>query len=65
MFVEQFGKRYVTVFNGSLIEAKTARISSPRKSAIERVTGEKWDFSGGAKEITLPPETVRMLDFGE
>ena len=65
VFVEQFGKRYVTVFNGSLTEAKTARISSPRKSAIERVTGEKWDFSGGAKEITLPPETVRMLDFGE
>jgi hypothetical protein len=55
----------VTIFNGSLKEAKTARISSPRKSAIERVTGEKWDFSNGAKEITLPPETVRMLDFGE
>ena len=65
VFVEQFGKRYVTLFNGSLTEAKTARISSPRKSALERVTGEKWDFSRGALEITLPPETVRMLDFGE
>lgn len=65
VYVEQFGKRYVTVFNGSLKEAKTAKIGSPRAGALERVTGEKWDFSKGPKEIVLPPETVRMLDFGE
>ena len=64
VYVEQFGDRYVTVFNGSLKEAKTAVITSPKASAAERVTGETWTFADGRREITLPPETVRMLDFG-
>jgi hypothetical protein len=65
VFVEQFGERYITLFNPSRTEPATAKISSVRRGALERVTGEKWDFSKGALGITLPPETVRMLDFGE
>lgn len=54
VFAEQFGDRYVTVFNPS--QTDTLRIAVPE--AYELTTGKKV---GG--EISLPPETCRVLDF--
>ena len=54
IFAEQFGDRYVTLFNPSLTE--TLRIAVPE--AHELTTGAKV---GG--ELFLEPETCRVLDF--
>ena len=62
--VEQFGDRFVTVFNGST-EQQTVRLTSPggAKAAKELVAGGKWTFANGTASATIPPETVRLLEF--
>ena len=62
--VEQFGDRFVTVFNGST-EEQTVRLTSPggAKAAKELVAGGKWTFANGTASATIPPETVRLLEF--
>lgn len=65
VFAEQFGDRYLTVFN-PVTEPQNVRIRSlsGARSAKERVSGGEWKFIGGVAEATIPPETVRLLDFG-
>ena len=52
---EQYGERYVVVFNPSMTETKTVKV----RPADELVTGQKV-----TDELVLPPETSRLLDFG-
>jgi hypothetical protein len=64
VFVEQFGDRYVTVFNPSTKPA-TARLrllNAGTADAAEFITGGKWRFDGGVCTVAIPPETVRVLD---
>ncbi|MDD4025215.1 MAG: DUF4886 domain-containing protein [Kiritimatiellae bacterium] len=63
VLVEQFGDRYVTVFNSSTKETKTVKIASTRTTARERVAGGEWKAESGFFTASIPPETVRMLDF--
>ncbi len=63
ILIEQFGDRYITVFNSSIKETKTVKITSPRATARERVAGGEWKAGDGFFTATIPPETVRMLDF--
>ena len=51
---EQYGDRYVVVFNPSMTETRTARV----RPADELVTGTAVE-----DEVVLPPETARLLDF--
>lgn len=55
VYSEQFGLRYVTVFNPSMTASKTVRI----KPCRELVTGAKLSDT-----LELPPESCRLLDFG-
>lgn len=55
VYSEQFGSRYVTVFNPSMTASKTVRI----KPCRELVTGAKLSDT-----LELPPESCRLLDFG-
>lgn len=64
VFVEQFGDRYATVFNSSAKEAKRVTLRSGLASAAERVTGAACAFADGAAVLEIPPESVRLLDFG-
>ena len=64
VLVEQFGDRYVTVFNSSVASAKRVTLRSGRVSAVERVTGATCAFAGGSAVLEIPPEGVRLLDFG-
>ena len=64
VFVEQFGDRYVTVFNASVSETKRVTLHSDRPSAHERVTGASCAFADGTAVLKIPPESVRLLDFG-
>lgn len=64
VFVEQFGDRYVTVFNSSTEKAKCVRLRSASSVATERLTGEKCVFKEGVATLEIPPESVRFLDFG-
>ena len=64
VFVEQFGDRYATVFNSSVGQAKRVTLRSARASAAERVTGATCAFADGAAVLEIPPESVRLLDFG-
>lgn len=63
-FVEQFGDRYVTVFNSG---TKPVRVTLRRLSgagpADELVMGSKWAFEGGTHTVEIPPETCRLLLF--
>ena len=67
VFVEQFGDRYLTVYN---TEKETRRLrlrlmsaGSGAVSARELVAGGEWRFAGGVATVDVPPETVRMLSF--
>ena len=64
VLVEQFGDRYATVFNASVSEAKRVTLRSGRASAAERVTGATCAFADGVAVLEIPPESVRLLDFG-
>ena len=62
--VEQFGDRYLTVFNSSETpQTVRLRLLSGAKRAKELVAGGEWRFANGAASVTIPPETVRLLDF--
>ena len=65
VFVEQFGDRYVTVFNSG-DKARTARLrllGNAPASAQELVTGGTWRFVDGCAVVEIPPESCRLLDF--
>ena len=64
VFVEQFGDRYVTVFNTSTSE-QMVKLTSLKggRSAKELVAGGVWKFEGGCAAARIPPETVRLLVF--
>ena len=64
VFVEQFGDRYLTVFNPTP-QPQEARIRAlaGAKRAKELVAGGEWRFKDGLAVTVLPPETVRVLDF--
>lgn len=64
VFAEQFGDRYLTVFNPEA-RPQEVRLRSLRgaKRAKELVAGGEWRFTGGLATTTIPPETVRLLDF--
>ena len=64
VFVEQFGDRYLTVFNAST-QPQEARLRTlvGAKRAKELVAGGEWRFKDGVAVTVLPPETVRLLDF--
>lgn len=64
VFAEQFGNRFVTIFNPS-DKAISARIRCLGKEAQvwERMTARAWTLSEGVLEMDIPPETVRLLDF--
>ena len=64
VFVEQFGDRYATVFNASVSSEKRVTLRSARASAAERVTGATCAFADGVAVLEIPPESVRLLDFG-
>ena len=64
VFVEQFGDRYLTVFNpGDKPQTVRIRSLAGAKRAAELVAGGEWRFSGGVAAAEIPPETVRLLDF--
>ena len=62
--VEQFGDRYLTVFNPGTVPVK-ARIRLLRKAvtARELVVGGEWAFASGVAEEVVPAESVRVLEF--
>ena len=61
---EQFGERYVTVYNLSAGKKSAALVSlSGGTSAKELVAGGEWIFDGGRCLVEIPGETVRVLDF--
>ncbi len=64
VFVEQFGDRYVTVFNSTTkpVSAQLKLLDANASEAVELVTGEKWSFKDGGCVAQIPPETVRVLD---
>ena len=64
VYAEQFGDRYVTVFNPSA-EAKTAELCalSGDSLAHELVEGGTVDFKEGVARLELPAEGVRVLQF--
>lgn len=66
VFVEQFGDRYVTVFNsnGKAVRARLSARGGAR--ATELVDGGAVVFGAdGSAEVELAPDAVRVLDFGE
>ena len=66
VFVEQFGDRYVTVFNsnGKAVRARLSARGGAR--AAELVDGGAVVFGAdGSVEVELAPDAVRVLDFGE
>ena len=64
VFAEQFGDRFVTVFNAS---SKPQRVRLvPLKgemAAQELVAGSEWTFPVQGLETELPPETCRLYRF--
>ena len=66
VFAEQFGDRYVTLFNpGDKPATVRVRSRTGAKSARELVVGATWTFADGVATAEIPPETARLLDFGE
>ncbi len=67
VIVEQFGDRYLTVYNaGKGTRRIRLRSLSAREgvvSAKELVVGGEWRFVDGIATADVPPETVRMLSF--
>lgn len=66
VFVERFGGRYITVFNSDMKNPVKAVLTAAKGArAKELLSGEEWHFAKGDLEVVLPPESVRVLDFGE
>jgi hypothetical protein len=64
VFVEQFGDKYVTVFNTDTKEQiVNLKSFSGRNKAKEMVAGGEWRFEDGVLPVKISPETVRLLVF--
>ena len=67
VFAEQFGTNLVTVFNsGRTAKSVELRLRTGSSAvASELVEGGRVVFTDGAVRMELPPESVRLLRFGE
>ena len=63
LWLEQFGDRYITVFNATDKPiTSSVTIEFPCKSAIDRVTGKTYAAENNALAVTLGPEDVMLLE---
>ena len=64
ILVEQFGDRFLTVFNSGRAEARVRLrpLDGGRRTVRERLTGKPLTLDGSA--FALGPEEVMMLEFG-
>lgn len=66
VFAEQFGDRYVTLYNpGEKPSTALVRSLTGAKSAKERILDADWTFADGVATAEIPPQKVRLLDFGK
>ena len=63
VFVEQFGARYVTVFNSERATVKVRLTAKVGARASEHVAGGEVSFADGVATLELAPDAVRVLDF--
>lgn len=63
VFVEQFGARYVTVFNSARATVKVRLKAKVGARASEHVAGGEVSFADGVATLELAPDAVRVLDF--
>ena len=65
VLVEQFGDRYLTVFNAGRKPCRVRlRVLSGKTPDVEElVVGGDWRADGGILTAELPPEAVRVLRF--
>lgn len=63
VFVEQFGARYVTVFNSARATVKVRLTAKADARASEHVAGGEVSFADGVATLELAPDAVRVLDF--
>ena len=63
VFVEQFGARYVTVFNSARATVKVRLTAKAGARASEHVAGGEVSFADGVATLELAPNAVRVLDF--
>ena len=63
VFVEQFGARYVTVFNSARETVKVRLTAKAGARASEHVEGGEVSFADGVATLELAPDAVRVLDF--
>lgn len=63
VFVEQFGVRYVTVFNSARATVKVRLTAKAGARASEHVEGGEVSFADGVATLELAPDAVRVLDF--
>lgn len=63
VFVEQFGARYVTVFNSARATVKVRLTAKAGACASEHVEGGEVSFADGVATLELAPDAVRVLDF--
>ena len=63
VFVEQFGARYVTVFNSARETVKVRLTAKAGARASEHVAGGEVSFADGVATLELAPDAVRVLDF--
>ena len=63
VFVEQFGARYVTVFNSARATVKVRLTAKAGARASEHVEGGEVSFADGVATLELAPDAVRVLDF--
>ena len=63
VFVEQFGARYVTVFNSARATVKVRLTAKAGARASEHVAGGEVSFADGVATLELAPDAVRVLDF--
>ena len=63
VFVEQFGARYVTVFNSARATVKVRLTAKVGARAFEHVAGGEVSFADGVATLELAPDAVRVLDF--
>ena len=63
VFVEQFGARYVTVFNSARATVKVRLTAKVGARAAEHVEGGEVSFADGVATLELAPDAVRVLDF--
>ena len=63
VFVEQFGARYVTVFNSARAAVKVRLTAKVGARASEHVEGGEVSFADGVATLELAPDAVRVLDF--